>query len=145
MAFWRTSGFGRVSFGRRAEILGALYLRTIGYRLLACPYRSADGEVDIVARDGASLVFVEVKARRHDLHPEDAVNIRKQRKIIQVARAYRRRYNLDDEGYRFDILAVIEPSGQKARYRLIKDAFLERSEDDHHDRRRLSPGANPAS
>ena len=116
------------SFGRRAEILGAQYLRSLGFLLLASPYRVVTGEIDIVALDGDCLVFVEVKARRSDPHPEDAVNLEKRRRIERAARHYRRRYPRRDLRYRFDILAVVQPAGGEPEFRLIKDAFRE-SED----------------
>ncbi len=112
-----------VGFGRRSEIQGAQYLRSIGYRLLASPFRTPQGEIDIVAQDGDCLVFVEVKARRADPNPEDAVTSKKQRRIIRAARTYRMRHRVRNQPYRFDILAVIEPEGEAPRYRLIKDAF----------------------
>ena len=114
-----------VRFGRRAEIEGARYLRSLGYRILASPFRVRSGEIDIVADDDGCLVFVEVKARRGDPHPEDAVGGRKKRRIIAAARAYRSRYRDNPRPYRFDILAVRRPEGEEPIYRLIRDAFRE--------------------
>ena len=85
------------------------------------------GEIDIVARDGEFLVFVEVKARRRDAHPEDAVSPGKQRRIVTAALEYRRenpRYGSCP--YRFDILAVQMPEGRDTEFRLYKDAFRAR-------------------
>ena len=112
-----------IGFGRRSEIQGALYLRSLGYRLLASPFRTPRGEVDIVAQDGDCLVFVEVKARRRDSNPEDSVTSKKQRRIMRAAREYRSRHRSGNQPYRFDILAVVDPGGAAPRYRLIKDAF----------------------
>jgi putative endonuclease len=117
------------TFGRRAEILGCRYLRRQGYLLLASPYRASRGEIDIVARDGEFLVFVEVKARRRDPHPEDAVNPRKQKRIVAAAREYRsQNRRLAGAPYRFDVLAVVVPSGGKPEFTLYKDAFRVRPE-----------------
>ena len=113
-------------FGRHAEILGARYLRTLGYRLLACPYRARGGEIDIVADDDGCLVFVEVKARRRDSHPEDAVTPAKQVNIVRASEAYRLRYR-PDSPYRYDILAVVESPDRRLDFRLIRDAFREKS------------------
>ena len=113
-------------FGRYAEIRGAQYLRSLGYLLLACPYRARGGEIDIVSDDAGTLVFVEVKARRHDENPEDAVTIVKQSRIIRAAREYRRQYPTA-RTYRYDILAIVEDEVGELRYRLIKDAFREES------------------
>ena len=112
-----------IGFGRRAEIEGSQYLRSLGYRLLACPYRAAHGEIDIVAEDDGCLVFVEVKARRRDPHPEDAVNYGKRRRVIRAAGEYRRKHRMWNRPYRYDILAVVSPEGEETIYRLIKDAF----------------------
>jgi putative endonuclease len=105
----------RLPFGRYAEIRGAQHLRTLGYRLLACPYRARSGEIDIVADDAGCLVFVEVKARRRDAHPEDAVTPAKQSRIIRASEAYRRQHRPDGP-YRYDILAVIEGENQRLKY-----------------------------
>lgn len=111
-------------FGRRAELLGALYLRRQGYLLLATPYRALRGEIDIVAREGEDLVFVEVKARRRDPHPEDAVTPVKQRRILEAAREFRQQHpRYAGAPYRFDVLAVVMPADGAPVFRLLKDAF----------------------
>ena len=112
-----------VGLGRRWEIRGAIYLRSLGYRLLASPYRTRQGEIDIVAMDGDCLVFVEVKARRSDPNPEDSVTSMKQLRIARAARVYRARHRPQNEPYRFDVLAVVDPDGGTPAFRLIKDAF----------------------
>jgi putative endonuclease len=127
MAVWpfRT----RPTFGRRAEILGCRFLRRQGYLLLASPYRASRGEVDIVAREGDVLVFVEVKARRREAHPEDAVGPRKEKRIIAASREYRYHHpRLAACPYRFDILAVRCPDGGTVEFRHYKDAFRVRRE-----------------
>jgi len=115
-----------VTFGRYAEIRGAEYLGSLGYLLLACPFRARGGEIDIVSDDEGTLVFVEVKARRGDENPEDAVTIVKQSRIIRAAREYRRQYP-SHSTYRYDILAIVEDQVGELRFRLIKDAFREES------------------
>src|SRR5678809_1644146 len=69
--------FRLIPFGRRSEIEGAAYLRSLGFRIVASGYRTPEGEVDLVAWDCDQLVFVEVKARHSDAPPEDAVGFRK--------------------------------------------------------------------
>ena len=112
----------QLPFGRYAEIRGAQHLRKLGYRLLACPYRDRMGEIDIVADDRGCLVFVEVKARRRDAHPEDAVTPGKQSRIVRASRAYRRERGWTGP-YRFDILAGLEGRDGALRCRLFRDAF----------------------
>ena len=109
-------------FGRYAEIRGAQHLRKRGYRVLACPYRDRTGEIDIVADDRGCLVFVEVKARRRDPRPEDAVTPGKQSRVVRASRSYRRKRGWTGP-YRFDILAVLEGPDGALPYRLFRDAF----------------------
>jgi len=112
-----------LSFGRRSEILAIDYLRSQGYRIVASPYRTKTGEVDIVAWDGDTLAFVEVKARKNDDPPEDSVGFQKQQRIIRAAGAYISRYRLQDKPCRFDILAVTSIPSRRPAFRLLRDAF----------------------
>ena len=112
-----------VPFGRRSEIDGAGYLRSIGFRVVASGYRTRAGEVDLVAWDGNVLVFVEVKALHADAPPEDAVGRRKQQRVMRAAQSYIAQYRLHETSYRFDILAVTARPGQKREFRLLRDAF----------------------
>lgn len=89
------------------------------YRIVATNYRvtlgrglggrKVTGEVDIVAYDGETLVFVEVKTRASDelAAPESAVNLRKQRQIARTARRYREMMRLVDEPYRYDVITLV--------------------------------------
>jgi putative endonuclease len=110
-------------FGRRSEILGAGYLRSLGFRVVASSFRTRSGEVDLIAWDGDVLVFVEVKSRQASDPPEDAVNLRKRQRIVRAARAYISRYRQHDTPRRFDILAVTRLPGQNPIFRLLRDAF----------------------
>jgi len=112
-----------LSFGRRSEIQAIDYLRSLGYRIAASPYRVKTGEVDIVAWEGDILVFVEVKARKNNEPPEDSVGFRKQQRVIRAARAYMARYRLQDKPYRFDVLAITSIPGTKPEFRLLRDNF----------------------
>jgi putative endonuclease len=112
-----------LTFGRRSEILAIDYLRSQGYRIVCSPYRTKTGEADVVAWDGDTLVFIEVKARKNTDPPEDSVGIQKQQRIIRAANAYVARYKLHDKPFRFDILAVTSIPGRKPVFRLLRDAF----------------------
>lgn len=112
-----------ISFGRRSEILGIDYLRSLGYRVVASSYRTKNGEVDIIAWDGDILVFLEVKARQSGDPPEDSVGFRKQERIKRAARTYLARHRLNGATYRFDILAVTTLAGHPPEFRLLRDAF----------------------
>jgi putative endonuclease len=112
-----------VPFGRRSEIEGAAYLRSLGFRVVASGYRTRNGEVDLIAWDGDELVFVEVKSLHSDAPPEDNVSVRKQQRIMRAARSYIARYNLQDRAYRFDILAITAKPDHQREIRLLRDAF----------------------
>ena len=114
-----------LSFGRRSEIRALDHLRSLGYRIVTSPYRTKTGEVDIVAWDSGTLVFIEVKSRKNADPPEDSVGPAKQQRIIRAARAYVSRYHLHDKPYRFDILAVTALPAAKPTFRLLRDAFRE--------------------
>lgn len=94
-------------FGWLAEGLCALLLRLKGYRVLARRWRSGGGEIDLIARRGRVLVFVEVKARRDPGAAAEAVAPRQRRRIVQAARAFVARHpaaaGLD---WRFDAVLV---------------------------------------
>ena len=110
--------------GDRGENVAAKYLRTLGYRILMRNFESKFGEVDIIARDGKTLVFVEVKTRKDsDPEPEAQVNEHKQRQITKVASYYLTRYPNIQPTVRFDVIAVVWPRNQDPIIRHIIDAF----------------------
>jgi putative endonuclease len=119
LSWWRRV----IPFGRRSEIDGAAYLRSIGYRVVGSGYRTRDGEIDLIAWDGDVLVFVEVKSLHSAEPPEDAVGARKEQSVMRAARSYIARYRLQDAPYRFDILAVSVRPGARPEFRLLRDAF----------------------
>lgn len=115
--------------GVRGETYAYWYLRRQGYVMIArnYAYRGMKGEVDMVGYDGATLAFVEVKTRtmagRDFGSPEDAVNREKQRNLSRIARQFLREYRTGGAPFRFDILAIEAPSGQRPIARLHKGAF----------------------
>lgn len=94
--------------GQAGEEAAVRRLKALGYRILDTNYRCRGGEIDIVARDGDAVVFVEVKARSSDRFgtPYDAVDARKQRRVAAAARAYLVERRLDGVAVRFDVVAV---------------------------------------
>jgi len=112
-----------LTFGRKSEIIGIDYLRSLGYRIVTSGYRTKGGEVDVIAWEGPVLVFVEVKARQNTEPPEDSVGLRKQRRVVRAAQVYIARHNLHDAPYRFDILAVTAKPQCQPEFRLLRDAF----------------------
>jgi putative endonuclease len=87
--------------------------------ILARNYRCRAGEIDLVARDGATVVFVEVKERRSESHGTavEAVTWRKRQRIVRAARVYASVNQLSDAPVRFDVLAIDwTPSGPRVRH-----------------------------
>jgi putative endonuclease len=98
-----------VDVGRRGEELAVEFLRKKGYRVIERNFTFGKGEVDIIALDGKTVVFIEVKSRRSGQFgsPEDAVGQRKQRQLAKLALAYLQRHRLYLKvDCRFDVVAV---------------------------------------
>ena len=114
----------RHAFGAAAEQLAVRYLEAHGCVVVERRFRCAGGEVDIVARDGDTLVFVEVKARATQRYgdPAAAVGPGKQRRIAGAARTFLR--TRCDRAYpcRFDVVCVTTKGGT-AKVRWLQDAF----------------------
>ena len=114
----------RRSKGTAGEDAAAEYLRRNGYRILKRNYRFMRGEIDIIAQDGFTLVFVEVKARHSNEFgtPEEAVTRRKQIQVRKIARGYLAERRIGDTDCRFDVIGIEYENGE-ARLRHVKDAF----------------------
>jgi putative endonuclease len=124
----RLAGWWRPApLGRRGEDAAARFLRRLGYVILARRQRDKiGGELDIIAVDRRTVVFVEVKTRQsHDAgHPADAVDDKKQRRLTRLALAYLRRHDLLECSARFDVVAVTWASPREApRIEHFKNAF----------------------
>jgi putative endonuclease len=106
--FWLRRGRFPRSLGERGEIAAAKFLRRLGYHIIARRHRNPLGEIDLVAVDGRTVVFVEVKTRRsHSAgHPHDAVDRAKQTRLSALALAFLKRHDLLDCQARFDVVAV---------------------------------------
>lgn len=114
----------RQGLGRRGEDLARRFLEQAGYRILVANYRTRAAELDLVAEEGGELVFIEVKSRRGDLFGSalEAVDRRKQGKIVLAAREYLARERAHGRPARFDVVAVTFRGGQP-EIELVKDAF----------------------
>lgn len=120
------SWFAPKSLGERGELAAARSLRGSGYRIVTTRLRRRFGEVDIIALDGQTVVFVEVKTRRLGLttQPAEAVDIHRQRRLTRAALAFLKGHGLLEYPSRFDVVEVIWPEGQKhPTIRHIVDAF----------------------
>ena len=111
--------------GEGGEKLAARFLKKRGYKIIRRNYSCNTGEIDIIARDGDCLVFVEVKSRKSDdgIAPELAVTPQKQRRISMAAVEYRNRRRLFDVNCRFDVVSIIMPEGEEPEIKLFPDAF----------------------
>ncbi|MGQ9502189.1 MAG: YraN family protein [Anaerolineae bacterium] len=98
----------RQKLGRRGEQIATIYLQRQGYVIVEHNWRCPLGEVDVVARDGDCLVFVEVRTWRPGLYgaPEASITPRKQSKMLEVAQSYLQAANLDDVDWRIDVVAI---------------------------------------
>lgn len=121
---WLEALRAQLPLGRRGERAAEKYLRRSGYRIVARNFRAAGAEIDIVAMDGETLVFVEVKTRRNREAgaPEEAVDERKQTRMRRAAEAFARRYRADEVEMRFDIVAI-DASGRRLEIELLRNAF----------------------
>ncbi|HZN35783.1 MAG TPA: YraN family protein, partial [Pirellulaceae bacterium] len=96
------------------EDAAARFLRKLGYVIVARGHRDNIGEIDLVAVDKRTVVFIEVKTRTtHDAgHPADAVDDAKQRRLTRLALSYLKRHDLLECAARFDVVAVTWPAGR---------------------------------
>ena len=111
--------------GRRGEALAIEHLERAGYRVVAANFSVPIGrntrdvivnaEIDVVAYDGPTLCFIEVKARASDeiAPPQVNVDLRKRRQIARAARAYRKMLGVMNAPYRYDVVTIVSPSPAK--------------------------------
>ena len=113
------------SLGDQGENIAARFVRsTLGYKLLTRNFKIEGGEVDIIARDGKTLVFIEVKTRAYDdPTPEEQVNEFKQHQICKAAKLFLSRYGFPQPPARFDVVAIVWPKGQPPMIRHTPNAF----------------------
>lgn len=117
-------GAARDALGERGENVAARYLRNKGYKIIIRNFRCELGEVDIIARDGKTLVFVEVKTRAYDdPQPEEQVNLHKQQQISRVAKLYLSRYGFPQPPARFDVVGIVWPNNREPIVRHTPGAF----------------------
>lgn len=103
------------SLGFRGEEAAARFLKKLGYVIVARGHRDRIGEIDLIAVDGRTVVFVEVKTRTGDQKglPAEAVDLDKQRRLTRLALAYMKRHDLLECQARFDVIAITWPAGSR--------------------------------
>lgn len=115
----------RQALGIDGEDTACHTLQARGYRILARRYRTRFGEIDLVARQGECIVFVEVKTRRGGSFgdPAAAVTAEKQRRLAVMAADYLARYRLERRPARFDVVGIVVDADARARVEVFVDAF----------------------
>ncbi len=126
-----------ISLGERGETLAAEYLVNNGYRLVLANFKvpvgrnskgvSVTGEIDLIALDGETICFIEVKTRRSDEFAPviSAVDTRKQRQITRTAKVYRRIFGIWEMEHRFDVVTVLMPNHADPEIELTKGFWSE--------------------
>lgn len=113
------------TLGQRGEAIAAKALKAGGYKILDRNVHLGRYEIDIIARDGDTIAFVEVKTRTSNdiAYPEDNVNHWKQLHIVRAARQYIAAHPDEDASYRYDVVAVLAPKKGKPDVTIFRDAF----------------------
>jgi len=127
------------SLGTLGESYAAAYLDQIGYRLVAANFTLPVGrnlrgaiinaEIDLIAYDGDTLCFIEVKTRSSDWFapPEVNVDLRKRRQITRAARVYRQMLGIENEPHRYDVVTVIINNDSTPQIELLRNFWTEAS------------------
>ena len=113
-----------IKLGKQGEDIAATHLTEKAYRILERNWRYKRAELDLIAMDGETLVFIEVKTRSYVYlaEPEESVNYRKQDLLVSAAAAYMREHD-HDWAYRFDIISIVKDTDQRFQIKHLVDAF----------------------
>lgn len=122
---WFRRPLDRKSLGNRGERVAARFLKRKGYRILARNVETGRYELDLVCRDGDTIVFVEVRSRLSDemCYPEDSIGAQKQYHVRQAVKWYINRHYDPERYYRIDVVAVTFTSDGAKTIRHFPDAF----------------------
>ena len=115
----------RQLLGQKGEAEASLYLKRKGYKIITTNYRCMFGEIDLIARYGGVLIFIEVKTRTSTNFgaPTAAVTYRKQVQISKVAHHYLVTHHKEDSDARFDVVSILSQKGEKTEIKHITNAF----------------------
>ena len=113
------------TFGQVAENLAEQMLRKKGYRIVGKNLRIAGGELDLIAEDQDTLVFIEVKARRGNQFggAHYAISTRKKQQIIKLAMCYLSKHRITNTQCRFDVILVVDIQNHSPQITHIEHAF----------------------
>ncbi len=111
------------NLGEKGEEISIDFLRGKGYKILKRNYRFGHKEIDVVAKDKNTIVFVEVKTGRSKKfgEPFEKVDLNKQKKLIEVAKAFIQENEIEDCDFRFDVISVNLKEDKKIEH--IRNAF----------------------
>ena len=125
MVSYKSAKARHIRLGMRGESLAAAYLSFENIEILARNYRSKHGEIDIVARDGSTLCFIEVKTRRFSTRsrPAEGLSEKQRKRISRSAAAYMRSIGYPEVVYRFDLVEVVLGSFDVAELRYWRSHF----------------------
>jgi len=114
----------RLDLGVQGEKLAQKEVKSIGYKCIEQNYRCKIGEIDLIARDGDCLVFIEIKTRKGSSigYAKEAVNFKKRHQISRVAQYYMKDKDCCEAKARFDVIAININNGKK-EVEIIKNAF----------------------
>ena len=115
LSAWIQQRLRPLTLGELGERAAARFLKRLGYQIVLTRHRLRYGEVDIIAVDGQTVVFVEVKTRRTESQGRaaDAVDAKRQARMTRAALAFLKSHGLLEYSSRFDVVEVIWPTGQK--------------------------------
>jgi putative endonuclease len=115
----------RIRLGRQGEEAAVRFLKKKGFRIVERSFRLLRGEIDIIAYDRKTLVFIEVKTRSGTGFgvPEESVTAAKQEQIRRIAQLYLLKKRLGDIPCRFDVISVLDEAPGDPILRHIPDAF----------------------
>ena len=110
--------------GLKGESLAVRFLKSEGYKILSKNFRTPVGEIDIIAQDGETVVFIEVKARTNDSfgYPFESVHKKKRKKLRDLALLYLKKQG-KELPVRFDVLSIMFTENGRREIQHIKDAF----------------------
>jgi putative endonuclease len=112
------------TLGDRGENVAARFLRNKGYKIILRNFECPVGEIDIIAREGKTIVFVEVKTREtQEPSPEQQVNRDKQHQLTKAGRFYLSRYGTPQPPARFDVVAIVWPENCEPEIKHLANAF----------------------
>ncbi len=115
----------RINLGKLGEDLATVFLKQKGFQIITRNYRQKTGEVDIIAKDGETLIFIEVKTRSSLLfgQPFEAVTIKKQTQLNRIALDYMTRNKINNQAARFDVISILIEQNKKPKIEHLENCF----------------------